>query len=338
WSQSLEGYDIDRVSAVTGETPERIREAAVLYATGGVGAERAKPDGGYPPALIYNTLAHEGEEGVSNAEGEPDAITAACINLAIVTGNIGRPGGGIATLRGPANYQGVTDMGAAPTAWPGGGDVEDSELRARFEAAWLPRWGDRATTSNGFLPVRHLPAGRGLDHGELIAAIESGAVTAMFIQNTIGGRWVPVNPELAAVLPKLDYLVVADYYTDTPLARYADAVLPLAMSMEKDGTMTSFDRTVHRLRAAVAPMGEAKSGIEIVARLARRMGYRLENRHPSQIMNEIAQLVPGYGGITYARLERGGIVVPAGSVEGGTPILDGTELALSLTPAPAGGR
>ncbi|HET7092371.1 MAG TPA: molybdopterin-dependent oxidoreductase, partial [Thermomicrobiales bacterium] len=338
WSQSLEGYDIDRVSAVTGETPERIREAAVLYATGGLGADQAKPDGGYPPALIYNTLAHEGEEGVSNAEGEPDAITAACINLAIVTGNIGRPGGGIATLRGPANYQGVTDMGAAPTVWAGGGDVEDSELRARFEAAWLPRWGDRATTSNGFLPVRHLPAGRGLDHSELIAAIESGAVTAMFIQNTIGGRWVPVNPELAAVLPKLEYLVVADYYTDTPLAKYADAVLPLAMSLEKDGTMTSFDRTVQRLRAAVAPMGEAKSGIEIVARLARRMGYRLENRHPSQIMNEIAQLIPGYGGITYARLERGGIVVPAGSAEGGTPILDGSALTLSLTPAPAGGR
>ncbi|HEX5499176.1 MAG TPA: molybdopterin-dependent oxidoreductase, partial [Thermomicrobiales bacterium] len=154
----------------------------------------------------------------------------------------------------------------------------------------------------------------------------------------IGGRWVPVHPALAAVLPKLEYLVVADYYTATPLARFADAVLPLAMAMEKDGTMTAFDRTVQRLRAAIAPMGEAKSGIEIIARLARRMGYHLENRHPSQIMNEIARLTPGYGGITYARLERGGIVVPAGSAEGGTPILDGSELALSLAPATAAGR
>ncbi|HEU5431165.1 MAG TPA: molybdopterin-dependent oxidoreductase, partial [Thermomicrobiales bacterium] len=338
WSKSLEAYDLARVSELTNETPERIREAAVLYATGGLGVDRAKPDGGYPPALIYNTLAHEGEEGVSNAEGEPAAISAACINLAIVTGNIGRAGGGIATLRGPANYQGATDMGAAPANYPGGGDVEDPELRAKFEAAWLPRWGDRATTSNGFLPVRHLPAGRGLDLGELIAAIDSGAVKAMFIQNTIGGRWAPVNPALEAVLPKLEYLVVADYYTATPLAQYADAILPLAMYLEKDGTMTAFDRTVQRLRATVPPMGEAKSGIEFVARLARRMGYRLEDRHPSQIMNEIAQVTPGYRGITYARLERGGIVVPAGSAEGGAPILDSSDLALSLTPAQAAGR
>jgi formate dehydrogenase major subunit/formate dehydrogenase alpha subunit len=110
------------------------------------------------------------------------------------------------------------------------------------------------------------------------------------------------------------------------------------MYLEKDGTMTAFDRTVQRLRAAIAPMGEAKSGIEIVARLARQMGYRLDDRHPSQIMNEIAQLTPGYRGITYARLERGGIVVPAGSTEGGTPILDGSELALTLAPAPDAGR
>ena len=78
----------------------------------------------------------------------------------------------------------------------------------------------------------------------------------------------------------------------------------MAMSMEKDGTYTSFDRTVQRLRAAVPPMGEAKDGIDIFSRIARRMGYGMTYRGPARVADEIAKLVPGYGGITYARLER----------------------------------
>lgn len=324
-ASSLAAFGLDDVAAATGLDADHIRQAAVWYGTGGAGLAKQAPDGGYGPALIYNTAAHAEPGGV---DGDPAAITAACINLAILTGNFERPGGGVATPRGPANYQGAVDMGADPHI------LADADTRALLEAAWLPRWTGLATTRNGFLPVQSLPSGEGLSLQELIPAISDGRVKAMVVQNPVRGRRADINPELAAVLPKLEYLVVLDSYDDTPLGRVADAVLPLAMAMEKDGTMTGFDRTVQRLRAATPPMGEALSGTEIVSRIASRMGYHLPNRHPSQIMTEISQVVPVYRGITYARLERGGMVVPMlGGAE--SPILGPATITPTLTPAGA---
>ena len=335
WDAAMADHGLDRVAAETGCAPDAIKEAAILYATGGMGLAAPKPEGGYPASVIYNTTAHlaEGEEDVAG-------VTAACIDLAIATGNLGRPGGGVANPRGPANYQGATEMGAHRLRFPGGGSVADAELRARFEAAWLPRWGDRATTSNGFVPVRSLPQGPGLSIDALINAIDQSIVTAMYIENTIGGRFAEVHPRLMAVLPKLQFLAVADFYADTPLGRLAHVILPLAMSLEKDGCFVSFDRTVQRVRASVPPMGEAKSGVEIVSLVASRMGYGLENRHPSQVMAEIARIVPGYGGISYARLERHGLNVPTASfVDAGTPILSPDAAGLAgIHPALSGSR
>ncbi|MCC6314497.1 MAG: molybdopterin-dependent oxidoreductase [Thermomicrobiales bacterium] len=329
WSAKLADAGLDRVVAETGCAPQDIQQAASLYATGGLPDGAARPEDGYPPALLYQTAAH------LNADAEAGAIATACIDLAILTGNLGRAGGGIANLRGPSNYQGVTDMGAHPRRLPGGGDIADTELRSRFEPGWLARWGERATTSNGFVPVRAMPSGAGLAIDDLIAAIASGQVTAMYIENSVGGRFASVHERLMEVLPQLQFLVVADHYADTPLGALADLVLPLAMFMEKDGTFTNFDRTVQRLRAAIPAMGEAKSGSDILRRIANRMGYGLEARHPSQVMGEIARVVPGYGGISYARLERGGINVPTGSFrESGTPILvPGAEGLAGLTPS-----
>jgi predicted molibdopterin-dependent oxidoreductase YjgC len=335
WQAGLAGFGLDRVAAETGCDPEQIKAAAVLYATGGVGLNAKQPEGGYPTALIYQTSAHLAE-GVDDPEG----IAAACINLAILTGNLGREGGGVANPRGPANYQGVTDMGAHPYAFPGGGAIADAELRARFEAAWLPRWGDRATTSNGFVPVRSLPTGAGLAIDALIEAIDAGRVTAMYVENTVDGRHAEVHPRLYAALAKLQFLVVADHYAGTPLGKLAHVTLPLAMAMEKDGTFTAFDRTTQRLRAAVPPMGEARPGTEILGAISRRMGYGLEDRHPAQVMNEIAKLVPGYGGISYARLERGGITVPTGTLadQGASILAPGGRGAGGLTPVFAAAR
>ncbi|MDP9362765.1 MAG: molybdopterin-dependent oxidoreductase [Chloroflexota bacterium] len=334
WRASLADYSAAEVARITGIDEARLRQAAALYATGGLGLDRPRPEGGYPPALIYQTAAHQGEAGVSDADGDAAAIAAACANLAIITGNLGRAGGGLASLRGPANYQGATDMGAHPSFFPGGGDVEDPELRRRFEAAWLPRWGDRATTSNGMVPLRGLAIGRGIGASGLAAAIEAGRIKALYVENSIGGRFAALDPGLLAALPKLEYLVVADHF-DSPLAQVADAVLPLAMFMEKDGTFTNFDRTVQRVRAAVPAMGEAKSGVEILSLLARRMGYNLDHRHPSHVMTEIARLVPGYGGVSYARLERNGINVPTRSfADAGTPIMSiGADGPAALTPS-----
>ncbi|HKG28765.1 MAG TPA: molybdopterin-dependent oxidoreductase [Thermomicrobiales bacterium] len=337
WRASLGGYDLDRVAGITGVPSEFIHEAAMLYATGGAGPQAGAE---YPASLIYQTVAHDELPGSGHDDyGDPTEIAAACINLAIITGNLGRPGGGVASPRGPANYQGVTDMGAHPTRLPGGLDVLDAEARLRFEAAWMPHWGDRATTGNGFVPVRHLPSTTGLGLEALPATIESGHVKAMLIGNAVAGRFEAVNPALLAALPKLEFLVVTDFYAGTPLGRLADVVLPMAMSMEKDGTYTSFDRTVQRLRAAVPPMGEAKDAIDIFSRIARRMGYGMTYRGPARVADEIAKLVPGYGGVTYARLERNGVHVPATSyIDAGTPMLTPTadgaaKLIPSLVPA-----
>jgi predicted molibdopterin-dependent oxidoreductase YjgC len=228
-------------------------------------------------------------------------------------------------------------MGAHPRLLPGGLSADDAAGRGRFEAAWMARWGDRPTTSNGLLPVSSLNSAPGLGIADLPAAIEAGRVKAMVIGNTIGGRFTHLDARLAAALSQLDFLVVADSYADTPLGELADAILPLAMSMEKDGTFTSYDRTVQRLRSAVPPMGEAKGGVEICSLLARRMGYNMDYRTPARVMDEIATLVPGYGGISYARLERHGITVPTASyMDPGAALLAvGAPLAVELTPAPA---
>jgi len=186
----------------------------------------------------------------------------------------------------------------------------------------MPHWGDQATTGNGFVPVRHLPTSAGLSIEELPEAIETGRLKAMIIGNAVAGRFEALDPALLASLPKLELLVVTDFYADTPLGKLAHVVLPMAMSMEKDGTYTSFDRTVQRLRAAIPPMGEAKDGIDIFSRIARRMGYGMNYRGPARVADEIAKLVPGYGGITYARLERQGVHTPVASyTDAGTPLL-----------------
>src|SRR5262249_54574864 len=155
--------------------------------------------------------------------------------------------------------------------------------RAVFEAAWLPRWAGGAKTSNGFAPPRQLPPRRGLSAGELAVAIENGSVRAMFVEGTIAGRDGHLDPVLATALSKLEFLVVSDSF-DSPLARLAHIVLPRAMSLEKDGTFTNLDRTVQRVRIAVPPIGEAKSGVETISLLAQRMGYDLEYPHASHVM------------------------------------------------------
>jgi predicted molibdopterin-dependent oxidoreductase YjgC len=168
----------------------------------------------------------------------------------------------------------------------------------------------------------------------MIPAIESGEIKAMYIEGTLAGRNEAINRRLLDALDKLEFLVVADYYW-SPLAEKADVVLPLSTSLEKDGTFTSLDRTVQRVRAAIPALGESRNGVEIMSHLSQRMGYGMEYRNASAIMTEIAQVAPTYAGVTYARLERGGLSAPVTSfADKGTPILtvDGNGF-VSLNPS-----
>jgi len=325
WRQHLAGVDLEAVSAESGVPVDQITWAAVLFVTGKNEKPSSVPEEGFPPGAIFNTVAHQDE---SAPYGDTERVALACANLAMLTGNIGRAGGGVATPRGPANYQGATDMGATPDRLPGGDLVADGAARNRFEQAWANRSGAGVVS----LPTQ---AGVGLD--DLPQAIEDGRIKALWLEAGLRTRTSVLNQRLFEALQKLDYLVVVDAY-DSPFAGIADVVLPLTMNLEKDGTFTNFDRTVQRVRTAIPAMGEAHTSTEIIGAVADRLGYTFPHGHASRVMSEIASLAPGYAGITYARLERGGIVTPVEHFgdEGKAILTNGTgPLHPTFTPAGA---
>ena len=323
---TLGTVDIDAVASKTGISADDIRKAALIFVTGDESFTGPAPEGGFAPGAVFHTIAHVDEGDTSNTYGDPAAIAALCANLSSLTGNVGRAGGGVASLRGPANYQGTTDMGLVPDFFPGGIPVDSADARARYEQAWSTRWIGQAMTSNGFAQLRSLPSTPGIEYDDLPAAVESGAIKAMWVEGGFAVRNGVLNERLFEALKKLEYLVVVDAY-DSPLTEIASVVLPLALNLEKDGTFTNYDRTVQRVRAAVPAMGEARSELAILAGVAGRLGYSLDYGHPAQVMNEIARMVPDYAGVTYARLERGGIVTPVGIFgEQGATILTNEQL------------
>lgn len=323
---SLGTVDIEAVASKTGISADDIRKAASIFVTGDESFAGSAPEGGFAPGAVFHTIAHVDEGDTRNTYGDPATIAALCANLSSLTGNVGRAGGGVASLRGPANYQGTTDMGLVPDFFPGGIPVDSVDARARYEQAWSTRWIGQAMTSNGFAQLRSLPSTPGIEYNDLPAAIESGAIKAMWVEGGFAVRNGVLNERLFEALKKLEYLVVVDAY-DSPLTEIASVVLPLALNLEKDGTFTNYDRTVQRVRAAVPAMGEARSELAILAGVAGRLGYSLDYGHPAQVMNEIARMVPDYAGVTYARLERGGIVTPVGIFgEQGATILTNEQL------------
>ncbi|HET9660545.1 MAG TPA: molybdopterin-dependent oxidoreductase [Thermomicrobiales bacterium] len=315
-TESLSEYDLDKVARSTGVSGDQIQAAAVLYATGGVGLD-TKVEDGYPSSVIFNTAAHVGSALTSGSYDNAAEITDVCNDLALLTGNFGRPGGGVATPRGPANYQGATDMGVHPSFLPGGRAIADDSARAEIEQLW------------GVAP----PAQPGYAVDEIAGAIEVGEVKALYIESTFAQE-CENNPELLAALPKLDFLIYAGAF-DSPIAQMADVVLPRALSLEVDGTFTSYDRTVQRVRSAVPAAGEARSTGAIVSELAQRMGYEIDWLPVASVMDEIGSIVPEYGGVTFARLERDGLNVPARSYAdpGASILIPGPDGLASLSPA-----
>jgi len=315
-SESLSNYDLDKVARSTGVSGDKIQAAAVLYATGGAGMD-TKLEDGYPSSVIFNTSAHLGSALTSGSYDNGVEITDVCNDLALLTGNFGRPGAGVATPRGPANYQGTTDMGVHPSFLPGGRAIADDSGRAEIEQLWGVA----------------LPTQPGYAVDEIAGAIEVGEVKVLYIESTLAQEFEN-NPELMAALPKLDFLIYAGAF-DSPIAQMADVVLPRALSLEVDGTFTSYDRTVQRVRSAVPATGESRSTGAIVSELARRMGYDIDWLPVASVMDEIGSIVSEYGGVTFARLERDGLNVPARSYAdpGASILVPGPDGLASLSPA-----
>lgn len=290
WCTKVETYPPERVSEITGVAAEDLREAARLYAT-------AKP-----AAILYAMGITQHTNGHNNV--------LAVANLALLTGNVGKPGSGVNPLRGQNNVQGACDMGALPNVFPGYQSVADNAIRAKFEAAW-------GVT---------LPAEPGLTVVEMLDAAAEGALRALYI---VGENPMITDPDANHVevcLRRLDFLVVQDLFL-TETAQLADVVLPAASFAEKDGTFTNTERRVQRVRPALPSPGQARSDSDILQDLAMRMGYTLAKgksgyASSAEIMEEIAALTPSYGGIRHERLGKEGLQWPCPTLDHpGTPIL-----------------
>jgi len=232
--------------------------------------------------------------GITEHHNAVDNVLA-LINLATLTGHVGRYGSGLNPLRGQNNVQGGGDMGALPDRLPGFQHVERDELRAPFDAAW----GVKVPPKKGW----HLSA--------MFDAIEHGELRAAYV---IGENPVQSEADQARairVMESLDFMVVQDLFL-TATAELADVVLPAAAAWaESEGTVTNSERRVQRVRKALDPPGEARDDLWIIFELARRMGHDWGEPSAERVWAELCSLSPVHRGMTYARLEElGGIQWP----------------------------
>jgi len=285
-AKTVTKYTPECVENITGIPKEKIIEAARTYAK----AERA--------SIVYSMGITQHTTGVDNVKSSA--------NLAMLTGNVGKPSTGVNPLRGQVNVQGACDVGALPNVYSGYQSVADEKIRAKFEAAWK-------TT---------LPSKPGMTVIDMIKAAFNGSMKMMYI---MGENPMVSDPDITHVregLNNLEFLVVQDIFL-TETAQLANLVFPAASYAEKDGTFTSTDRRVQLVRKAIEPIGESRPDWQIICDLAKKMGSKeFEYSSPADIMNEIASLTPIYGGMSYERLEKQGLQWPCPSKDhAGTPYL-----------------
>jgi formate dehydrogenase major subunit len=275
YRESVEPWTLDVAERVTGVPADAIRELAHAY-------------GSAQNVQLCWTL------GITEHHNAVDNVFA-LINLALLTGHVGRWGAGLQPLRGQNNVQGGGDMGALPNKLPGFQDVEDDAARAKFEA----RWGASIPRKNGL----HLT--------EMFEAMEHGALRAAYVIGENPAQGEADQQRATRLLDGLDHLVVQDLFL-TKTAQLADVVLPAASTLgEAEGTVTSSERRVQRVRKAFDPPGEARNDIEIVYALAQRMGHDLGSARAEDVWDELRSLSPLHAGMSYARLEElGGIQWP----------------------------
>ncbi|MEI6104965.1 MAG: formate dehydrogenase subunit alpha [Methanothrix sp.] len=218
-----------------------------------------------------------------------------CATIALICGQIGRPGAGVWPMRGQNNVQGNCDMGGMVEYYPGYRSASDPKSVEFFKAAWH---------------ADDLPLGPGLTSTEMTQAALEGAIKAMYI---IGEDPVVCDAntnKTKAALDSLDFLVVQEIFmTDT--AKMADLVLPAAAWAEKDGSYTSMERRVQWIDRAVPPVGEAREGVWIINEIGKRMGLNLNGGSAADVLEEINRTVPQYGGMTRERIAKiGGLRWP----------------------------
>ena len=273
--EAIEPWTLEEAEKVTGVPAEAIHELAHSYGRAAY------------PQICWTLGITEHHNAVDNVF--------ALINLSLLVGGVGRYGAGLQPLRGQNNVQGGGDMGAIPNRLPGFQDLKDDGLRAKFEAAW----GSSLSSEHGL----HLTG--------MFEAMEHGTLKALYVVGENPAQSEADKQRAVSLLSGLDHLVVQDLFL-TRTAELADVVLPgCAGWAESEGTVTSSERRVQRVRKAVDPPGDARDDIEIVYSLGACLGVDLGSPRAEDIWNEVRRLSPMHAGMSYARLEElGGIQWP----------------------------
>jgi len=230
-----------------------------------------------------------------------------CANLAMLTGNMGKPSTGVNPLRGQNNVQGACDMGCLPVVYSGYQKVIDESVKNKFEQAW---------------GVEGLDDTAGLTITDMMDSAQKGDLKFLYVMGENPMMSDPDSTSIEQALSNLDFLVVQDIFL-SETAELADVVLPAASFAEKSGTYTNTERRVQFSEKAIEPPGQARADWEIICDICYLSGYEMNYRSPDDILVEINELTPSYAGITPERLKEGfGLQWPCPNVEHpGTPYL-----------------
>jgi predicted molibdopterin-dependent oxidoreductase YjgC len=289
YRESVQKYTLEYAERETGVPAAAIREVAHAYAK----AEKAQ---------LCWTL------GITEHHNALDNVFA-LIDLALLTGHVGRWGSGVCPLRGQNNVQGGGDMGALPNKLPGGHDIENPESREQWERLWR-------------YPIPHR---RGWHLSRMFEEMEHGRLSSLYVLGENPVQSEADQTRAKRLLGGLDHIVVQDMFL-TKTAEIAHVVLPAAASWcEDEGTVTSSERRVQRVRKALDPPGHARPDLEILVELGKRLGVDLGSPVAERVWDEMRSLSPWHGGMSYRRLEaEGGLQWPCpDDSHPGSPFLHG---------------
>ncbi|MDH3580994.1 MAG: molybdopterin-dependent oxidoreductase, partial [Hyphomicrobiales bacterium] len=264
--ENIGKFPPEKMAKICGIDAETIREVARTYAT----SNRS--------LIFWGMGISQHVHGTDNAR--------CLIALALVTGQVGRPGTGLHPLRGQNNVQGASDAGLIPMVFPDYKSVEDQAIRSQYEEFW----------------GKELNPSRGLTVVEIVNAILADEIKAMYILGENPAMSDPDQAHARSALAKLEHLVVQDIFL-TETAWQADVVLPASAHAEKWGTFTNTNREVQICRPVLDPPGEARQDWELVQEIAQRVGLDWKYSHPSDVFAEMGQMMPSLNNITWERLE-----------------------------------
>jgi formate dehydrogenase major subunit len=268
--RNVAAYTPELMAPLCGIDAQTLREVARLYATSKASI------------ILWGMGVSQHVHGTDNAR--------CLIALALMTGQIGRPGTGLHPLRGQNNVQGASDAGLIPMMLPDYQHVSQPEVRARFEKAWK-------------LPAGTLDAQPGLTVVEVMHAIKHGQIKGMYVQGENPAMSDPDANHARQALAALEHLVVQDIFL-TETAYLADVILPAGAFAEKTGSFTNTDRLVQMGRQAIDPPGDARQDLWIIQEIGKRLGLPWDYGHVSEVFDEMRHTMPSIAGITWDRLER----------------------------------